>query len=33
MIDERDKKIIEYFQKNPRSSFNQAARELSLAKG
>ncbi|MHA2167494.1 MAG: Lrp/AsnC family transcriptional regulator [Candidatus Hodarchaeales archaeon] len=33
MIDERDKKIIEYFQKNPRNSFNQAARELSLAKG
>jgi DNA-binding Lrp family transcriptional regulator len=33
MIDEKDKDIIEYFQRNPRSSFNQAARELSLAKG
>jgi DNA-binding Lrp family transcriptional regulator len=33
MLDERDRKIIDYFQKNPRSSFNQAAKELSLAKG
>lgn len=33
MIDEKDKLIIEYFQKHPRSSFNQAAKDLSLAKG
>jgi DNA-binding Lrp family transcriptional regulator len=33
MLDERDKKIINYFQKNPRSSFNQAAKDLNLAKG
>ncbi|WP_455139545.1 Lrp/AsnC family transcriptional regulator [Candidatus Hodarchaeum mangrovi] len=33
MLDERDKKIISYFQKNPRSSFNQAAKDLKLAKG
>ena len=33
MLDEKDKEIIKHFQKNPRSSFNQAARELSLAKG
>lgn len=32
-MDDRDKKIIDYFQKNPRSSYNQAARELNLAKG
>ena len=33
MIDEKDKLIIEYFRKHPRSSFNQAAKDLSLAKG
>lgn len=33
MIDEKDRQIIEHFQKNPRSSFNQAAKALSLAKG
>ena len=33
MLDERDKKIIEYFQKHPRNSFNQAAKDLGLAKG
>lgn len=33
MIDEKDKEIISYFQKDPRSSFNQAAKDLSLAKG
>ncbi len=33
MLDEKDRKIIEHFQKNPRGSFNQAARELGLAKG
>ena len=33
MIDVKDKQIIEYFQKHPRSSFNQAAKALSLAKG
>ena len=33
MIDKKDKYIIEYFQKNPRSSFNQAAKDLNLAKG
>ena len=33
MLDEKDKLIIEHFQKYPRSSFNQAAKALSLAKG
>ena len=33
MLDDRDKTIIEYFQKHPRSSFNQAAKDLGLAKG
>jgi DNA-binding Lrp family transcriptional regulator len=33
MLDEKDKIIIDYFQKNPRSSFNQAAKDLNLAKG
>ncbi|MFX0171591.1 MAG: Lrp/AsnC family transcriptional regulator [Candidatus Hodarchaeota archaeon] len=33
MVDDKDKKIIAFFQKNPRESFNQAAKELSLAKG
>ncbi len=33
MLDERDKKIIGHFQKNPRSSFNQAAKALNFAKG
>ena len=33
MLDEKDKLIIDHFQKNPRSSFNQAARDLNLAKG
>lgn len=33
MIDEKDKQIIDYFRKNPRSSFNQASKELKLAKG
>ncbi len=33
MIDEKDKKIIDYFQKHPRCSFNQAAKDLSYAKG
>ncbi len=33
MIDEKDKLIIDYFQKHPRSSFNQAAKDLNLAKG
>jgi len=33
MLDEKDIKIIEHFQKHPRSSFNQAAKALSYAKG
>ena len=33
MIDAKDKDIIDYFQKHPRSSFNQAAKDLNLAKG
>jgi DNA-binding Lrp family transcriptional regulator len=33
MLDDKDKKIIAHFQKNPRDSFNQAAKELNLAKG
>ncbi len=33
MIDEKDKDIINYFQKDPRSSFNRAAEVLGLAKG
>lgn len=33
MLDDKDKDIIDYFQKHPRSSFNQAAKDLNLAKG
>ncbi|MHA2052291.1 MAG: Lrp/AsnC family transcriptional regulator [Candidatus Hodarchaeales archaeon] len=33
MLDDKDRKIIEHFQKNPRGSFNQAAKELGFAKG
>jgi DNA-binding Lrp family transcriptional regulator len=32
MLDDKDRKIVEYFKKNPRSSFNQAAGEINLAK-
>lgn len=32
MLDKKDKEIIEYFKNNPRSSFNQAAGEINLAK-
>ncbi|UCG89580.1 MAG: Lrp/AsnC family transcriptional regulator [Candidatus Heimdallarchaeota archaeon] len=33
MLDNKDKAIIEYFQKNPRQSFTQAAKDLGMAKG
>lgn len=33
MLDEKDKAIIDYFQRNPRESFTQAAKDLSMAKG
>ncbi|UCG03793.1 MAG: Lrp/AsnC family transcriptional regulator [Candidatus Heimdallarchaeota archaeon] len=33
MLDEKDKEIIDHFQKNPRDSFTQAAKELGMAKG
>lgn len=33
MLDERDKKIIEYFQQNPRESYTKAAKDLDMAKG
>jgi DNA-binding Lrp family transcriptional regulator len=33
MLDDKDKKIIAFFQKNPRESFNKAAQKLNLAKG
>ena len=33
MIDDKDKEIINYFQEDPRSSFNRAAEALNLAKG
>ncbi|MFX1249771.1 MAG: Lrp/AsnC family transcriptional regulator [Promethearchaeota archaeon] len=33
MIDEVDKKLIEYFQANPRKSYTKAAEDLGVAKG
>ncbi|MFX0199009.1 MAG: Lrp/AsnC family transcriptional regulator [Candidatus Hodarchaeota archaeon] len=33
MLDEKDKAIIDFFQKNPRESFTQAAKALGMAKG
>ncbi|MFX1286367.1 MAG: Lrp/AsnC family transcriptional regulator [Promethearchaeota archaeon] len=33
MLDDKDRVIIEHFQKNPRSSFTQAAKDLQMAKG
>jgi DNA-binding Lrp family transcriptional regulator len=33
MLDEKDKAIIDFFQKHPRESFTQAAKALGMAKG
>ncbi len=33
MLDKKDKAIIDFFQRNPRESFTQAAKALSMAKG
>ena len=32
MLDDKDEKIVEYFKEHPRSSFNQASKDLNLAK-
>ncbi|MHA2225852.1 MAG: Lrp/AsnC family transcriptional regulator [Candidatus Hodarchaeales archaeon] len=32
MLDDKNREIVEFFKRNPRSSFNNAAKELNLAK-